>query len=320
MARFWAKSLVLDLGANAFLHLRVFEVAPVAVHARKQLDELEAFVLLALVVGFICKAQLGYAAGIGHRQHHLVGRGVERVIVFDLDLAREQPEKLHELQRLWLIEAVKYNVLPLDDRMIERADSERAGRPELVRGTRQLLFGGMGRLTESSILNTHNKSYAVTAEVVVPDSAEGVIAALGGITGGWSLYAKGGKLEHCYNFFGLDQYYVESGSAIPAGTHQVRVEFRYDGGGIAKGGGVTLYIDGKKVGEGRIERTEPALFSADETFDIGTEFGSAVTEDYPARKFNGQVNWVEIDIGKAAREADHFLSPEHRVRLALAIQ
>ncbi len=236
------------------------------------------------------------------------------------DLAREQPEKLHELQRQWLIEAVKYNVLPLDDRMIERADSERAGRPELVRGTRQLLFGGMGRLTESSILNTHNKSYAVTAEVVVPDSAEGVIAALGGITGGWSLYAKGGKLKHCYNFFGLDQYYVESGSAIPAGTHQVRVEFRYDGGGIAKGGGVTLYIDGKKVGEGRIERTEPALFSADETFDIGTEFGSAVTEDYPARKFNGQVNWVEIDIGKAAREADHFLSPEHRVRLALAIQ
>jgi arylsulfatase A-like enzyme len=237
------------------------------------------------------------------------------------DLAREQPEKLHELQRLWLIEAVKYNVLPLDDRMIERADSERAGRPELVRGTRQLLFGGMGRLTESSVLNMHNKSYAVTAEVVVPEpGAEGVIAALGGITGGWSMYAKGGKLKHCYNFFGLEKYYVESNGAIPAGVHQVRMEFSYDGGGVAKGGTVALYIDGKKAGEGRIERTEPALFSADETFDIGNDFGSAVTEDYPARKFTGQVNWVEVDLGKEARDADHFLKPEERVRLALAIQ
>jgi arylsulfatase A-like enzyme len=237
------------------------------------------------------------------------------------DLAREQPEKLRELQTLWLIEAVKYNVLPLDDRMIERADSERAGRPELVRGTRQLLFGGMGRLTESSVLNMHNKSYAVTAEVVVPESgAEGVIAALGGLTGGWSLYAKGGKLKHCYNFFGLEKSYAESRGAIPAGVHQVRMEFSYDGGDIAKGGGVALYIDGKKAGEGRIERTEPALFSADETFDIGNDFGSAVTEDYSTRKFTGQVTWVEIDLGNAARDADHFLKPEERVRLALAIQ
>src|SRR5262249_47259927 len=101
------------------------------------------------------------------------------------DLAREKPEKLAELQRLWLIDAVKYNVLPLDDRMIERADADRAGRPQLVRGSRQLLFGGMGRLTESSILNLHNKSYAITADVVVTrEPADGVIIAMGGLTGG----------------------------------------------------------------------------------------------------------------------------------------
>ena len=225
------------------------------------------------------------------------------------------------MQRLWLIEAVKYNVLPLDDRMIERADSKRAGRPELVRGTRQLLFGGMGRLTESSILNTHNRSYAITAEIVVPDSgAEGVIVAMGGITGGWSLYAKGGKLKHCYNFFGLQGYYAESKGAIPAGKHQVRMEFAYDGGGVAKGGTATLYIDGKKDGEGRVEQTEPVLFSADETCDVGNEFGSPVTDDYGRRKFNGEVNWVELDAGKDAKRVDHKISPEERLRLAMAIQ
>jgi arylsulfatase A-like enzyme len=238
------------------------------------------------------------------------------------DLAREQPEKLRELQQLWLIEAVKYNVLPLDDRMIERADSDRAGRPELVRGKRQLLFGGMGRLTESSIVNTHNKSYAITAEVVVPSSgAEGVIVALGGITGGWSLYAKSGRLKYCYNFFGLQQYYVE-GDRIPAGTHQVRMEFAYDGGGVAKGGGVTLYIDGKAVGTGRVEQTEPILFSADETCDVGRETGSPVTADYGGQgnRFSGDVNWVEIDLDKAAAEADHIIKPEERLALAMAIQ
>src|SRR4029453_15553347 len=134
------------------------------------------------------------------------------------DLAKANPQKLHELQRLWLIEAVKYNVLPLDDRFAERANPEIAGRPQLVKGTRQILFGGMGRLTESSTVNTKNKSHAVTAEVVVPTSgAEGVIVALGGIIGGWSLYAKDGKPKYCYNFYGVHRYTVEGTSTIPPG-------------------------------------------------------------------------------------------------------
>jgi arylsulfatase len=239
------------------------------------------------------------------------------------DLANEYPEKLHELQRLWLIEAVRYNVLPLDDRFAERANPGLAGRPELIKGTRQLLFGGMGRLTESSILNTKNKSYAITAEVVVPETgAEGVIIALGGTTGGWSLYAKDGKPKYCYNFYGIQRTYIEGQKEIPSGQHQVRMEFAYDGGGMAKGGLTTLYLDGEKIGEGRVEHTEPILFSADETCDLGYEAGSPVSEDYGPRgnEFTGEVNWVEIDLGEDAQDADHYIDPEERLRVYMAIQ
>jgi arylsulfatase A-like enzyme len=237
------------------------------------------------------------------------------------DLARERPEKLAELQRLWLIEAVKYNVLPLDDRMAERADPDAAGRPKVVHGNRQLLFGGMGRLTESSIVSYKNRSHAVTAEVVVPDGgAEGVIVAVGGLIGGWSLYARDGKPKYCYNFYGLEQYFVEGADTIPPGTHQVRMEFAYDGGELAKGGDVTLYVDGKAVGAGRVDRTEPLLFSADETLDIGSETGSPVTKDYTARAFNGEVRWVEIDVDEAAEDLDHLIRPEERLAVAMGLQ
>jgi arylsulfatase len=239
------------------------------------------------------------------------------------DLAKENPEKLHHLQRLWLIEAVKYNVLPLDDRFAERSNSELAGRPELIKGNRQILFGGMGRLTESSIVNYKNKSHAITAEVIVPPSgAEGVIVALGGIIGGWSLYAKEGKLKYHYNFYGVNRYAIESTSQIPSGAHQVRMEFKYDGGGLAKGGGVTLYVDGNKVGEGRVDETEPFVFSADETCDVGYQAGSPSSTDYGAKgnQFSGEVNWVEIDIGENAENLDHLITPEQRLSVAMAIQ
>lgn len=239
------------------------------------------------------------------------------------DLAREHPQKLHELQRLWLIEATRYNVLPLDDRFAERANPEIAGRPQLIKGTRQVLFGGMGRLSESSIVNFKNKSHAITAEVIVPEAgAEGVIIAQGGLTGGWSLYAKEGKPTYCYNFYGVHRYTVAGTATIPAGTHQVRMEFAYDGGGLAKGGTVTLYVDGQKAGEGRVEQTEPMVFSADETCDVGFEAGSPVTDDYPTAGgwFSGEVNWVEIAVDKDAEDLDHLIRPEERLRLAMALQ
>jgi arylsulfatase A-like enzyme len=239
------------------------------------------------------------------------------------DLAKQHPQKLHELQRLWLIEAVKYNVLPLDDRFVERGNAALAGRPQLIKGNRQLLFGGMGRLTESSIVNYKNKSHAVTAEVVVPPSgAEGVIIAVGGSIGGWSLYAKDGKPKYHYNFYGLNRYTIEGASKIPPGTHQVRMEFTYDGGGLAKGGTVTLYVDGKKVGAGRVDQTEPVLFSADETCDVGFQAGSPSSTDYGPRdnEFSGDVNWVEINLGKDALTVDHLISPEQRLQVAMGLQ
>jgi arylsulfatase len=240
-----------------------------------------------------------------------------------VDVSAQFPEKLHELQRLWLIEAVRYQVLPLDDRVAERTNPEIAGRPQLVTGNRQLLFGGMGRLSESSVVNLKNKSYAVTADLVVPDSgAEGVIVAQGGVTGGWSLYALAGKPKYCYNFYGLQRYYVEADIELEPGAHQVRMEFDYDGGGIAKGGTVRLYVDGSEAGSGRVEQTEPFLFSADETCDIGFEAGSPVTPDYrpDGNNFSGEVNWVEIDLGDDAADADHFITAEERFRVAMGIQ
>ena len=239
------------------------------------------------------------------------------------DLSKEMPEKLHDLQRLWLIEAVKYNVVPLDDRLAERFNPDIAGRPQLVRGNRQLLYGGMRGLSPHSVVNVFNKTHALTAEVVVPETgAEGVILATGGITGGFSLYAKGGKPKYCYNLCGLQHFFVEGDRAIPAGKHQVRMEFAYDGGGLAKGGTVSLFIDGQKVGEGRIEMTEPFAFSADETVDVGLEAGSPVSPDYDSKgnAFNGEVNWVEIDVDKEALDQDHILTGAERFRVAMALQ
>ncbi len=239
------------------------------------------------------------------------------------DLAAEMPEKLAELQQLWLEEARKYNVLPLDDRRLERFNSDLAGRPTLVKGNSQILFGGMGRLTENTVLNIKNKSHAVTAEIVVPDEgAQGVIIAQGGAFAGWSLYAKDGKPTYCYNLLGLQRFKIEGESSIPVGDHQVRMEFAYDGGGLAKGGTVTLYVDGDEVGEGRVEGTIPMVFSADETMDVGRDTASPVSDDYSGRQsvFTGTVKWVQIDLGEDADDADHLISPEERLRVAMARQ
>ncbi len=239
------------------------------------------------------------------------------------DLAKERPDVLRRLQQLWLLEAAKYNVLPLDDRFAERGNSEIAGRPELIKGNRQTVYGGLTRVPALAMVNMSNKSFAITAEVQVPKSgAEGVIVAVGGVTGGWSLYTKEGKPKFCYNFFGLERTYVEGSKAIPAGEHQVRMEFKYDGGGVAKGGKVSLYVDGKKTGEGRIERTEPFAFG-EESLDIEHEAGSPVTFDYPKNGgsyFTGKVKWVEFDTDIAADDHNHLITPEERFMVAMAKQ
>jgi hypothetical protein len=214
-------------------------------------------------------------------------------------------------------------VLPLDDRRVERFNSDLAGRPQLISGNSQMLFGGMGRLSENSVLVIKNKSHSVTAQVVAPDAgAQGVIVAQGGSFGGWALYAKDGKPAYCYNLFGLERFKVEGDAPIPPGEHQVRMEFAYDGGGLAKGGAVSLYLDGDKVGEGRVDATVPMVFSADETTDVGSDSATPVADDYGvgAGRFTGRVRWIQIDIDDAAEDLDHLITPEERLRIAMARQ
>ena len=137
-----------------------------------------------------------------------------------------------------------------------------------------------------------------------------MIVAQGGEFGGWSLYAHEGKLKYCYNLFGMQRFITESTAPLPAGKHQVRMEFAYDGGGLAKGGQVTLYLDGQQIGEGMVGATQPMIFSGDETLDVGNETGSTVSPDYTAAtsKFNGVINWVQLDQG----DDDHDHSDQPR--------
>ncbi len=239
------------------------------------------------------------------------------------NLAAQMPDKLHELQRLWLIEATRYNVLPLDDRGAERINPDFAGRPVLIRGNSQILFGGMGRLSENSVVDIKNKSHAVTAEISVPASgAEGVIVCQGGNIGGWSLYAKDGKLKYCYNLIGVQHFFVESADRLPAGEHQVRMEFAYAGGGLGKGGTVTLYVDGQQVGQGAVGATAPMVFSADDGCDVGEDSGSPVSPDYGpvGNAFTGRIKGAQIAIAEDAESVGHLVNPEEAVRIAMARQ
>ena len=237
------------------------------------------------------------------------------------NLAAERPDMLATLQRLWIIEATKYNVLPIDDRGAERLEPGLAGRPTLIRGTSQQFFAGMGRLSENSVVSIKNKSFSVTAEVEVPEGgAEGVLIAQGGRFGGWAVYVKDGKATFAYNVLGIHEFVTTADTPVPAGKHQVRMEFAYDGGGLAKGGDVTLYYDGDHVGSGRVAMTQAMVFSADETTDIGYESGTTVSQDYTTHTshFTGKIHWVQIDLGDD--DHDHFIDPEERLRIAMARQ
>jgi arylsulfatase A-like enzyme len=239
------------------------------------------------------------------------------------DLAAEQPEKLAELQRLFLIEATRYGALPLDDRRVERFVPEIAGRPSLIKGNSQILFGGMKRISENSMIVIKNRSHAVTAQLVVPEGgAEGVVIAQGGAFGGWCIYLHEGRPTYCYNLLGIARFKVTGGEPLAAGERQVRIEFAYDGGGLGKGGDAVLYVDGAKVGEGRVEGTHPLLFSGDETTDLGSDLGTPVSDDYASADsaFTGKVEWVQIDVDDAAEDPDHLISPEERFRVAMARQ
>ena len=239
------------------------------------------------------------------------------------DLSKEQPEKLAELQQLWLIEAVRHNVLPLDDRAAERMNPAIAGRPTLVEGDRLRLYPGMTRLGENVAINVKNRSYQVTAEIEIEDGTtpSGAIVVQGGRTGGWALLADdAGRLTYHYNYCGLLRATTAADAPLPAGTHQVRAEFAYDGGGIGHGGTVTLYVDGDAVGEGKVQRTHPLYFSFDEGLDVGIDTGMPVFEGYstPRGVFNATINWAQIDLGDD--DHNHLVPPEAHLQAAMTHQ
>jgi hypothetical protein len=242
------------------------------------------------------------------------------------DLAAKEPAKLKEMQDLFLSEAIKYVVLPIDDRGIERLNAALVGRPDLIGDRTSLsVYPGMPSMSENTFINTKNRSHSITAEVEVPKvGANGVAIAQAGRFGGWSFYMKGGKPVYTYNFLGLKRFNITSSEAAPPGKATIRYEFAYDGGGLGKGGTGTLFINGKKVGQGHIEITQAMAFSADEGADVGADEGTPVTEDYAVPfKFTGKIAKVTIDdaTGPEGRgspstkgirsvEGDRELSPE----------
>jgi len=216
------------------------------------------------------------------------------------DLAAANPAKLKELQGIFMKEAIKYRVLPIDDRLLERIVPATAGRPDLMgERTSLTLSPGMNSMSENVFINIKNRSLSITADVEIPEGgANGVILAQGGRFGGWSLYLKEGKPTYCYNFLGLQEFKVSAPQALAAGKATLRMNFDYDGGGVAKGGTATILVNGEKVASGRIERTQMAIFSADETAAVGVDDATPVTTDYKERDntFTGKILKVTVDV------------------------
>ncbi len=215
------------------------------------------------------------------------------------DLAGKHPEKLEALQAQFLVEAQKYNVLPLDDRVFERALAEAVGRPDLMAGRTSLTLGeGMTGMMENVFINVKNKSKTLSAELDIPEGgANGTVIAQGGRFGGWSLYVKDSVPGYSYNFLGMQQFTVQASQPLPAGKATLKFDFAYDGG-MGKGGQGTLYVNGEKVAEGRIERTQPMIFSADETADVGIDLGTPVVEAIGSEHrsaFTGSISQVTVE-------------------------
>ena len=218
------------------------------------------------------------------------------------NLAAEQPERLRELQALFMAEAEKYNVLPIDDRVIERLNAAIAGRPDVMGDRMSLtLYDGMNGMLENTFINVKNRSKTITAEVVIPaGGADGVILAQGGRFGGWSLYMKDGKPIYTYNFLGLSRNTIAATRAVPPGPATIVLDFVYDGGGLGKGGTATLSVNGRTVAEGRIEKTQPLIFSADETADVGLDNQTPVAEGIgigrDETRFTGTIRRVTVAV------------------------
>jgi arylsulfatase len=240
------------------------------------------------------------------------------------DLAAQNPAKLKELQAFFLEEAEKNRVLPLDDRFLERGIAALVGRPDLMAGRSSLrLSDGMVGMQENVFLNVKNKSLAITAEVEVPaGGAHGAILVQGGRFGGWSLYVKDGKPAYDYNFLGLERTTIASPTTLGPGKSTLVFDFAYDGGGMGKGGTGTLSVNGKQVAQGRIERTQPIFFSADDTADVGIDLGTPVVESVGAERksrFTGRIPKLVIEVRDVSPQAEAAVEEAQR-NVARAIE
>lgn len=211
------------------------------------------------------------------------------------DLSKDDPKKLKEMQDLFMKEAEKYHVLPIDDRSIERMIAEVAGRPTLLGGRNSMTLNkdmkGMG---VDVFLNLQNTSYTITADLETGPSSNGVIVCQGGRFGGLSFYIKNGKPAFTYNFLGLNTTTIASTQTLSPGKHTLVFDFKYDGGGPGRGGVGTITVDGVKVAEARIERTQPGVFSVVDLADVGIDLGTTVADYGPSSKFNGNIKKVVV--------------------------
>jgi arylsulfatase len=218
------------------------------------------------------------------------------------NLAAQNPDKLKELQALFMSEAEKYHVLPIDDRLNERLDAAAVGRPTVMDGRTSLTLGeGMKGMGIDIFISTKNTSYTITADVEVSANGNGTIVCQGGRFGGFSFYVKGGKPAFTYNYLGLQSYDIVSAQALKPGKHTLVYDFKYDGGGLAKGGTGTITVDGTKTAEGRIEKTQAGPFSVDDLADVGTDDGTWVTNYGKSAHFNGRVEKVTLKTPPATK-------------------
>jgi arylsulfatase len=214
------------------------------------------------------------------------------------NVAASNADKLKELQALFMSEAEKYHVLPIDDRLLERTNAELVGRPTVMEGRKSVTLGpGMKGMGVDIFIATAGSSYTMTADVDVAADGNGVLVCQGGRFGGYSFHINKGKPTFTYNYLGLEKFEVASSATLAPGKHTVVYDFKSDGGPGAGGMG-TISIDGTKVGEGRIAKTQPGIFSVDDLADVGTDDGTPVTDYGGSPKFKGTLNKITIELKK----------------------
>ncbi|MNQ44343.1 Arylsulfatase [compost metagenome] len=212
------------------------------------------------------------------------------------DLASKNTDKLKEMQGLFMKEAERYHVLPIDDRLLERTNAELMGRPTVMGNRNSVTYGeGMKGMGVDVFIDLRNTAYTITTEVAVDAKGNGVIVCQGGRFGGLSLYIKDGKPAFSYNYLGMESTQIIADQALKPGNYKLEYDFKYDGGGMGKGGLGTLSVNGKKVVEKRIEKTQPGIFSVDDLADIGVDDGTHVADYGTSTKFNGKIEYVTIE-------------------------